>query len=147
MRRCRWVEVASFLDDVDAVSTSLLGRIRQIALALPAVNERVSHGEPCFFVRDRRPLCYFHDDRNGNGRVSLWCPSPPGVQAEMVAADPLRFFAPPTSASGVFVSWLGVYLDTSGSNKVDWAEIGDILEEAYRLVAPKNLVAELDKSS
>ena len=129
------------------MSTSLLGRIRQIALALPAVNERVSHGEPCFFVRDRRPLCYFHDDRNGDARVSLWCPSPPGVQAEMVAAEPLRFFVPPASASGVFVGWLGVYLDGCGTNRVDWREIGDILEEAYRHVAPKNLVAELDTRS
>ena len=34
-----------------------LERVRKIALALPEVNERVSHGEPCFFVRDKRPLC------------------------------------------------------------------------------------------
>ena len=62
----------------------------------------------------------------------------------MVSAEPIRFFVPPTSASGVFAGWLGVYLDTSGSNKVDWREIADILEEAYRHVAPSKLVAELD---
>jgi hypothetical protein len=32
-----------------------LARVRKIALGLPEVNERVSHGEPCFFVRDKRP--------------------------------------------------------------------------------------------
>ena len=129
------------------MSTPQLDRVRQIALALPAVNERMSHGEPCFFVRDRRPLCYFHDDHNGDGRVSLWCPAPPGVQEEMVSAEPIRFFVPPTSASGVFAGWLGVYLDTSGSNKVDWQEIADVLKEAYRHIAPKALVSELNKQS
>ena len=126
------------------MSRPQLDRVRQIALAFPAVNERVSHGEPCFFVRDRRPLCYFHDDHNDDGRISLWRPAPPGVQEEMVTTEPIRFFVPPTSASGVFAGWLGVYLDTSGSNKVDWSEIADVLEEAYRHVAPKALVSKLD---
>ncbi|MDQ1458891.1 MAG: hypothetical protein QOI08_375 [Actinomycetota bacterium] len=121
-----------------------LDRVRRIALALPEVNERTSHGEPCFFVRDKRPLCYFHDDHNGDGRVSLWCPAPPGVQEGLVSAEPARFFAPPTSSSGVFSGWLGVYLDTAGSNKVEWGEIAAIIEDAYRHVAPKTLVVELD---
>jgi hypothetical protein len=124
-----------------------LDRVRRIALALPEVNERTSHGEPCFFVRDKRPLCYLHDDHNGDGRVSLWCPAAPGVQEEMVRAAPNRFFAPPTSASGVFSGWLGVYLDTFGSSKVDWGEVTAIVEDAYRHVAPKTLVAELDNRS
>jgi hypothetical protein len=124
-----------------------LDRLRRIALALPEVNERTSHGEPCFFVRDKRPLCYLHDDHNGDGRVSLWCPAALGVQEEMVRAAPNRFFAPPTSASGVFSGWLGVYLDTFGSSKVDWGEVTAIVEDAYRHVAPKTLVAELDNRS
>jgi hypothetical protein len=119
--------------------------LRRIALALPEVNERLSHGEPCFFVRDRRPLCYFHDDHNGDGRVSIWCPVPPAVQEELVAAEPERFFKPPTSTSGVFSSWLGVFLDLPMTNRVDWDEITSILGEAFRHVAPKTLVAELDR--
>jgi hypothetical protein len=121
-----------------------LDRVRRIALAFPEVTERTSHGEPCFFVRQKRPLCYFHDDHNGDGRISLWCPVPPGVQEEMASAEPARFFAPPTSSSGVFRQWLGVYLD-SGTHKVDWAEITAILEDAYRHVAPAQFVKELDQ--
>lgn len=122
-----------------------IDQVRRIALGLPGVNERMSHGEPCFFVRDKRPLCYFHDDHNGDGRISLWCPVPPNVQEEMVSAEPVRFFAPPTSSSGVFRHWLGVYLDTIGPQRVDWQEIAAIIEDAFRHVAPAVLVKELDK--
>jgi hypothetical protein len=122
-----------------------LERVRKIALALPDVNERPSHGTPCFFVRDKRPLCYFHDkDFRGDGRVELWCPSPDGVPEELVAADPRRFFRPTPSASGVFSDWLGVYLDTAENDRVDWREVAAILEDAFRTIAPKMLVAELD---
>ena len=48
-----------------------LDRVRKIALALPEVNERLSHGEPCFFVRDKRSLCYFDDNHNGDGARAI----------------------------------------------------------------------------
>jgi hypothetical protein len=121
-----------------------LDQVRRIVLGLPEVNERRSHGATCFFVRNRRPLCYYHDDHRGDGRISLWCPAPPGVQEELVSTDPKRFFEPPTSARGTFSGWLGVFLDTTGAHKVDWSEIAAIVEDAYRSVAPKNLVARLD---
>ena len=119
-----------------AMGTRGLDRVRRIAVALPEVTERMSHGEPCFFVRDVRPLCYYHDNRNGDGRVTLWCPAPAGVASELASAEPKRFFKPVASASGTFAGWLGVFLDTTGSDRVDWDEIAAILEEAYRCVAP-----------
>jgi hypothetical protein len=121
-----------------------LKRVRGIALALPEVNERLSHGEPCFFIRDRRALCYFHDDHNGDGRISIWCPVPSDVREDLVTTEPSRFFKPPTSAGGVFSGWLGAYLDLTGKDRVDWNEIGALLRDAYRHVAPKSLVDELD---
>lgn len=113
-------------------------------MTLPEVSERVSHGEPCFFVRTTRALCYYHDNHNGDGRVSLWCPAPPGVQEDLASTEPGRFFKPPMSASGTFSGWLGVFLDTTGEDAVDWDEIAAIVVDAYRLVAPKALLAELD---
>jgi len=53
-----------------------LDQVRRIALALPGVIERESHGEPCFFVKGSRPLCYFHDSHRGDGRISLLCLAP-----------------------------------------------------------------------
>ena len=127
------------------MGTDELDRVRGIALTLPEVGERVSHGAPCFYVHDSRPLCYFHDHHRGDSRVTLWCPAPPGVQDELVGTEPERFFAPSPSAKGTFSDWLGVFLDTAGEHKVDWLEIAAIVEGAYRLVAPKRLIAELDQ--
>jgi len=121
---------------------SELDSVREIALALPEVNERLSHGAPCFFIQNKRPLCYYHDDHRGDGRISLWFPARPGAQKEMVRAEPGRFFKPQASAAGGFKDWLGVFLDTG---QIDWKEIAALLEEAFRSVAPKSLVAELDE--
>lgn len=114
-----------------------LKMVRKVALALPEVNERLSHGAPCFFVRDKKTLCYFHDDHHGDGRLCIWVAAPPGVQEELVRLEPARFFVPPYVGHR---GWLGVNLDVD----VDWDEIGGILEDAYRLVAPKTLVKQLD---
>jgi hypothetical protein len=126
------------------VGAAELGQVRQIALALPEVSERLSHGAVCFFVGGRRPLCYLHDDHRGDGRASLWCPSVPAVQEELSSAEPRRFFRPQASASGTFSRWIGVYLDLPGDDGVDWDKIAEILGEAYRIVAPRRLVALLD---
>ena len=126
------------------MSLSKLERVREIALALPEVSERLSHGEPCFFVRHRRPLCYFHDDHHGDGRVTLWCPAPLGAQEELVAIRPDRFFRPQPSASGVFANWVGVFLDRPRLTSSDWDQVSEILRDAYRTVAPGNLVRLLD---
>ena len=108
------------------------------------MNERLSHGAPCFFIRDKRALCYYHENHHGEGRISLWCPAPRGTKEELVDAEPERFFEPPTSARGTFSNWLRVFLDTSREDKVDWDEIAAILELAYRTVASKKLILELD---
>jgi hypothetical protein len=59
------------------------------------------------------------------------------LQQALVASDPERFFVPPYVGHR---GWLGVYLDVP----VDWDEIAGIVEDAYRMVAPKRLLAELD---
>ena len=34
----------------------ILTRLRKLALALPETSERLSHGAPTFFVREKRPF-------------------------------------------------------------------------------------------
>jgi len=111
-----------------------LDRVRRLCLGLPETTERLSHSEPTWFVRDKTFVTYanhHHDDR-----LAFWCAAPPGLQQSMVASDAWRFFVPPYVGHR---GWLGVYLDVP----VDWAEIAEIVEDAYRTIA-KRLVAELD---
>jgi hypothetical protein len=99
-----------------------IGRLREICLSLPGVSERLSHGEPAWFVSGRQfatTADHHHDDR-----LSLWCAAPGGAQEMLVQADPERFFRPPYVGRR---GWLGVYLDV----KVDWAELRAILERAH----------------
>lgn len=130
--RIRWVT-----SSVVGVIAEALERVRAICLALPETTERLSHGAPSFFVRGKKSLTKFVNDHHGDGRLAIWCPAPLGVQDELVSQDPDRFFVPPyVGHSG----WIGVRLDVD----VDWDEISDIVEDAYRLIAPKRLVAQLD---
>jgi hypothetical protein len=113
-----------------------LARLRRICLALPEVSERLSHGEPAWFVRGRRLFVTFADHHHDE-RVALWCAAPAGAQAAYVATRPERFFRPPYVGHR---GWLGVLLD----DDVDWDEVRDIVTEAYRAVAPKALADALD---
>jgi hypothetical protein len=77
------------------------------------------------------------DDHHGDGRLALWVAAPPGVQGELVDQEPERFFVPPYVGGR---GWLGVRLDRDP----DWVELAGIVEDAYRVVAPKKFLAELD---
>lgn len=114
--------------------TDPLPRLRALCLALPEVTEKLSHGEPTWFVR-RSFVMYA--DRHHDDRVAFWCAAPTGAQEELVAAEPERFFRPPYVGGR---GWLGVRLDRDP----DWAEIAEIVTDAYRQVAPRTLVARLD---
>ena len=116
-----------------------LRRVRAHCLALPEVTERPSHGAPTFFVRDKKSFVMFHDDHHGDGRLAVWCAAPPGAQAELVDQEPDRFFRP---AYVGHRGWIGVRLDRG----VDWDEVGSIVTDAYRQVAPATLVRRLDES-
>ena len=120
--------------DVDAA----LAAVRRICLVLPEATEKLSHSSPTFFVR--RTFVMFHDDHHGDGRLAIWCAAPDGAQALMVESEPERFFVPPYVGHR---GWLGVRLDVD----VDWDEVAAIVEDAYRTVAPRKLVAMLDAPS
>lgn len=110
-----------------------LPRLRALCMALPEVTEKVSHGEPTWFVRR---VFVSYADHHHDDRLGFWCAAPPGAQDELVAADPQRFFRPPYVGGR---GWLGVRLDVD----VDWDEVAEIVTDAYRQIAPKKLVALL----
>lgn len=113
-----------------------LREVRAICLALPEVTERLSHGSPTWFAGKKTMVMYL-DDHHDDGRLALWVAAPPGVQRDMVEQEPDRFFVPPYVGHR---GWLGVRLDRSP----DWDEMADIVEDAYRVVAIKRLLTQLD---
>jgi predicted DNA-binding protein (MmcQ/YjbR family) len=100
-------------------------------MSLPEVEMRPfgGHTTPAWRVRDKI-FC-------GTGQVSrarMSVKPAPGEQAALLASDPERFFVPPYQPK-----WIGVWLDL----EQDWDEIAELVEESYRLIAPKRLVALL----
>ncbi|MFF0815887.1 MmcQ/YjbR family DNA-binding protein [Rhodococcus sp. NPDC003318] len=120
-----------------------LDRLRALCLALPEATERISHGEPAWFVR-KSPQFATYADHHHDDRVSFWAAAPAGAQQDWVARDTERFFVPPYVGTR---GWIGVRLDVGpngGPSQRDWRDIEDIVEDAYRAVAPPRLVARLD---
>jgi hypothetical protein len=109
-----------------------LERVREACLALPDVEERLSHGAPSFFVRGKRCFAMVMDDHHGDGRFALWCAAPEGMQHALVAGDPESYFVPPYVGHR---GWIGVRLDRS----LPWDEIAGAIEDAWLEVAPKRL--------
>src|SRR5262245_9722734 len=116
-----------------------LGRLRTICLALPETTERLSHGEPAFFVRGKRVFLTYADHHHDD-RLSFWCHAPAGAQQALVEADPERFFVPPYVGGR---GRIGVRLDVSRDEEF-WREVTELVEDAYRMVAPRTLIARLE---
>ena len=114
-----------------------VARLRAICLALPETTERASHGEPCFFIRGKKQFVSVDDHHHGADRLAFWCAAPAGAQEALIATDPDRFFRPPYVGHR---GWIGVRIDTGP----DWDEVAEIVRDAYRQVAPKTLISELD---
>lgn len=111
----------------------VLAGIRDICLELPETSERLSHGAPSFFVKEKRCFAMVLTDHHGDGRFAIWCAAGDGVQEMLIEAESERFFRPPYVGHR---GWLGVRLDRG----LDWNEVAGILEDAYAEVAPTRLV-------
>ena len=115
--------------------TEQLERVRGICLALPAATEKLSHGEPTFFV-GKKVFAMFANNHHNDGRVAVWLPVPPGMQPMMIEASPEKFFKPPyVGVRG----WVGIHLA-----QIDEEELTFHLHTAYRQIAPKKLRLRLE---
>lgn len=108
-------------------------RLRDLCLALPGVTERLSHGEPAWFVgsgsRSRQFVTladHHHDDRFG-----FWAAAPDGAQARWLAVGDGRFFRPPYVGGR---GWIGVYLDVE-LDADGWADIAEIVADGHAAVS------------
>ena len=115
-----------------------LERVRRTCLALPESHEVTAWGAPTFRVRNKIFVMYSAPEtHHGRGRPGLWCKAAPGNQDLVLRTDPARFFVPPyVGPSG----WIGVWLD----RRPRWGMVAELVEDAYRLTAPKRVLALLD---
>lgn len=75
-------------------------------------------------------------NHHGDRRLALSCKVPPGAQGPLVDSAPDRYFLPQYMAHH---GWVGLRLESGA----DWDEVRTLVEESYRLIAPKRLAALL----
>ncbi|MET0385888.1 MAG: MmcQ/YjbR family DNA-binding protein [Polyangiales bacterium] len=118
---------------------ALIERLRQICLALPEANERLSHGEPTWFAGKGKVFATLDNHHHGAPHLSVWIPQPVGAQEALIASDPKRFFNPPyVGPSG----WVGVVLDW----RPDWPLVERVVRDAFRYRATRKLLAQMDRA-
>ena len=105
-------------------------RVRKICLALPETWEKISHGEPTFFVK-KKVFAMCSINHHQDGHIAVVLPAPIGVQAALIEASPKKYYKPPYVGGA---GWIGVELP-----RVSDRELKMHLHEAWRLIAPAKL--------
>ena len=101
-----------------------ISRVRRICASLPGTTEKLSHGEPTWFVR-KRVFAMFSNNHHNDGHIAVWIPVPPGAQAVLLKTEPGRFYLPPyVGVNG----WVGIELD-----RISDDDLAVHLHEAWRL--------------
>ncbi len=117
-----------------------LRELRELCLAFPEAEEQVSHGRPTF--RAGKIFAVFGGSEKLRPGEHRQVPSAlifKAEEAELPALDAdERFFVPAYYGPS---GWRAIDLADPGT---DWAEVGELVDASYRLVAPRRGVAALD---
>src|SRR5438874_7616811 len=108
-------------------------RVRRICLALPETWEKISHGEPTWFV-GKKVFAMFSNNHHHDGHVALTVPAAIGIQEMLIKKAPKKFYCPPYVGCR---GWVGIEVD-----RVSDKELTIHIQEAWKLIAPKKLQAE-----
>jgi hypothetical protein len=114
--------------DLAGVGSEQILRVRRLCLALPGSSEKLSHGEPTFFVA-KKVFAMFANNHHNDKHVAVYVPVEPGYQATLLKSAPRKYFYPPyVGVKG----WIGIELE-----RVDDEELGLHLIEAWKLTGKK----------
>ena len=105
-------------------------RVRKICLSLPETFEKLSHGEPTFFVR-KRVFAMCSINHHNDGHIAVTVPAAIGVQAALIESSSRKFYKPPYVGGA---GWVGIELPT-----VTDRELKLHIREAWKLIAPEKI--------
>ena len=120
----------------------IVAKVGDLALALPEVDARSSHGSPGWRVGGEKSgkfFAYVSVNHHGEDAIALLVKT--SGQDEMNAlidAEPDVYYRPAYYGAG---GWIAMKLDRPG---VDWDHVGDWLAKSWRAVAPKKLTKMMD---
>ena len=109
-------------------------RVRKVCLSLPEASEKLSHGEPTFFVR-KRVFAMCSINHHHDGHIAVVIPAAIGVQAALIEELPKKFYRPPYVGHA---GWVGIELP-----RISDRELAAHVKEAWKLIAPEKLHAML----
>jgi hypothetical protein len=112
--------------------TEALERVREAALELPGTEERLSHGQPTFFVAGKQFAQFRNNHHNDHKTVVCVRVSSLDEQAMLLEADPRTYSKP-----AYLPSWVSINL--TGSD-VDWQHVADRVAASWELAAPRRLL-------
>ena len=114
--------------------TKPVDRVRQAALELPDTEERLSHGQPTFFVAGKQ-FAQLRDNHHGDGKTVVCVrTSSLDEQAMLLESDPETYSKP---AYLHHAGWISVNLT---GDAVDWDHVADRIAESWELAAPRRLL-------
>jgi predicted DNA-binding protein (MmcQ/YjbR family) len=119
------------------IDVAIMVPLRAICLPYPEASEAEAFGNPTFQINRKN----FAMANKLDHRVSIWCKASPGAQEAFVASEPEHYFRPPYLGPK---GWIGAWL--SPETAPDWDAIAEIIDESYRLIAPKRLLKLLDSN-
>jgi len=112
--------------------TDVLTRVREAALELPGTEERLSHGQPTFFVAGKQ-FAQFRNNHHGDAKTVVCVRvSSLDEQAMLLGADPGIYLKP-----AYLPSWISINL---AGEDVDWDHVGDRIAASWELAAPRRLL-------
>ncbi|MFN0095592.1 MAG: MmcQ/YjbR family DNA-binding protein [Dehalococcoidia bacterium] len=114
-----------------------LERLRLICGALPE-HEETPGPHAAFKVRGK-VFAYHQVNHHGDRMVTLVVKAGPGVQGGLIESDPRRFLSPQFMGH---LGWVSCRLDLL---PIDWDQVASLVEESYRLTAPKKVAAAIDR--
>ena len=107
-------------------------RVRRICATLPETWEKVSHGEPTFFV-GKKVFAMMSLNHHDDGHIAVVVPAAIGIQEQLIAAAPKKFYRPPyVGVRG----WVGIELP-----RISDKELALHIREAWGLIATPKIQA------